>query len=306
MLKIYKFIGDIRCVEIIATITPTRRIERLEGWIGAHMRNLLLAATNEVVCESGGTLMDRINYFPIEDSTHPWHKGLKGGFPKGYTVKVLSPKQRSYELNIERGEAIKFSVTLIGSLSEYAPKMIKAIEIFAERGILCRMEFTIDAVVQHSMLELLYERWESDLMAIDFVTPLSLAKSKSNVPNSLQSKMNGFISMYQLVAAAVNRLTKMAVLYGDCRASAVEISEAMEELTAIASGVSLQSCNLRRVVLSTLKRRATKDTMIFDGLVGRTEWSGDVTQLYPLLKFCSYISLGEDVVYGMGNMTIST
>ncbi len=304
MIKIYELIGGLRCVEITATITPTRRIERLEGWIGAHIRNMLLAATNEVECEGYGSLMDRVNHFPIEDSTHPWYKELKGGFPKGYVVKVLSPKQRTYELDIERGEAIKFSITLIGSFSEYASKMIKAIEIFAERGILCPMELTIDAVAQHSMLELLYTPCHSDRIAVDFITPVALVRNKSIASNSLQSKTNGFMSMHQLVIAATNRLSKMAVLYGECKAIPAELRDAAEEIAAIASGVSLQQCNLRRVVLSTLKKRAAKDTMIFDGLVGRTEWSGDIAVLYPLLKFCSYISLGENVVYGMGNFGV--
>ncbi|MFI3314805.1 MAG: CRISPR system precrRNA processing endoribonuclease RAMP protein Cas6 [Rikenellaceae bacterium] len=304
MLKIYESIGNFQCVEIIATITPIRKIEKLEGWLGAHIRNLLLAATSEVVCESGGTLMDEINHFPIEDAAHPWYKELKCGFPKGYTIKVLSPNQSSYRLDIGCDESIEFSVTLIGSLSKYASKMIRAIEIFAERGILSPMELEINAVNQYSMLELLYELRECDLIAIDFVTPLLLAKSKSVTPNSIQSKMNGFVSMYQLVMVAANRLFKMAALYGDFKVSTEDISEAIEELTSIASGITLQSCNLSRVVLSTLKKRATKNAMVFDGLIGETQWRGDIAQLYPLLKFCSYISLGENVVYGMGDFKV--
>ncbi len=307
MLKIYELIGDIRCVEISVTITPARRIERLEGWIGVHIRNMLLAATNEIICDDRGSLMDIINGFPIKDYNHPWHKELKGGFPKGYSIKILSETKRGYTQNYERNEPIRFAVTLIGAIADYADKMVEAIALFAARGIHGHMEYTIDSLDHISLYELLNIENNEQSLSIDFITPLSLFNNKKSIDNreSLRLRMNGFVPIYQLVTSAVNRVAKMAVLYGECCATANELALATEEIANIACGVMLHRCDLRHTELSSAKRRATKETMVFDGLIGKTEWSGDTAPLYPLLKFCSHISLGDNVVYGMGNMVVS-
>lgn len=307
MLKIYDLLGDISCLEIVATIIPTRRIERIEGWIGAHIRNMLLAATNEVECdEADCSLMDKINHFPLNDQNHHWYKELKGGFPKGYLLKILSQTQKGYQQTIEQGKKIQFSITLIGSLAEYAPKMIAALEIFAYRGIHCKMELEINAIKKYSLLEDVNQKHNNNNLLIDFITPISLLNNPKRKQQEQHNQigLNGFIPLSQLVVSAINRVAKMAVLYGNCKATAEELSEASKEITQVANKVILKRCNLYHTVLTTSKRRATKDTMVFDGLVGQTEWYGDVAQLYPLLKFCSHISLGDNVVYGMGDFKV--
>ncbi len=306
MLKIYSLIGDIKCVEIVTSLTLSRKIVNMEGWIGAHIRNMLLAATNKIYCDESRSLMDMINRFPIEDETHPWHKELKGGFPKGYSIKVLSSTKRGYIQTFEQGESIRFSVVMIGSIAEYADKMIEAIELFAQNGLHGQMDCSIESVSNFSIKELFGSEHTENKLSIDFITPMSLFNNKKTPPTaeSLRYRMNGFIPLYQLVTSAANRVAKMAVLYGSCCSTAEELAEATAEISNIACSIEMQRCNLNHTVLTTAKRRATKDTMVFDGLIGETVWRGDFVSLYPLLRFCSIISLGDNVVYGMGHFDV--
>ena len=95
---------------------------QFDGWIGATLRNNLLYASRQVTCQStsgSGSLYDRLMQLPIPRS-HPVFEQLKGGFPKGYTVRFDTPPDYSPVFTLKAGESLSFSVSLIGQMISFA------------------------------------------------------------------------------------------------------------------------------------------------------------------------------------------
>lgn len=302
-LSIYNYIKPLSCLEIKVEFMPSNEI-RVDGWIGAHIRNRLLYCAESIFLENGESLREQIIHFSLSKEHH-WYKELQGGFPKAYSIKVDNPQALKSNYTLYINKPLCFSVILIGKMMQYASEMVKAIALFAEQG-LKNTPFTskIVSIKSQSISNLLLLSTDRTELNMSFKTPISLYKTeKSNPQDSFQAKMNGFPSLYQIVLSAANRIVKMAVLYGDCEWSEY-VDKAIKEVANYSIKPQLHSCSLSRQILQSAPRRLTNDRMSFEGLVGEITWRGDLKLIAPLLLFCSYISLGDNTSYGMGHFEI--
>lgn len=304
-MKIYKLISGLSCAVITVRFTPHSSIE-FDGWIGAHLRNRLLYFMESVPYGFGLSTREFLTNNPMEDN-HPLYKELAGGAPKGYSLRIKSPKIFSQKYTIDRSTPIEFSVTLVGVLAMAVNHTVEALHILARQG-LNKVSFDCEIVSVESkqMRDLLAESCIAERVEISINTPMSLFKTKNrSSKESFQVKLNGLPSLYQIVYSAANKLVKMSALY--CGAMwSDEFAEAIDQISEECMTLMINSCHVDQERVTTYPRVSDGRRMYFRGVVGRMSWTGDAGEIIPLLKFVSYLGLGNDTVYGMGEIEINS
>lgn len=281
---------------------------KLNGWLGAHLRNRLLYCLESILLPHTEylSLRKQISEICPIDPSHPLYKTFAGGFPKGYSLKVQSLEYISDSYNITSGSPIYFSIILIGKNSEYSSLLIDGINLFANKGIrgVC-FTATIRGVESFMLRDFLEVPHCSNLLQLDIKTPLLLFKAEGkSAQGSFQARSNGMPSLYQIVYSAANRLASLSTLYGGIDWDD-EIIAAINEISELAASPQIAVCDIANVELASANRVSDNRVMKFRGIVGRISWSGDIVPLLPLLVFCSKISLGNDTVYGMGDFEVN-
>ena len=117
--------------------------------------------------------------------------------------------------------------------------------------------------------------------------------------------MNGLPSYNQSITSSIHRLIKMSYLYTNT-AWDDKAEEYIKELQMLASKPLLKECHIKQMRITTAPKVSSGISMKFHGYIGILEWERDIEPFVALLQFSSKISIGNDVVYGMGQFEIKS
>lgn len=303
----------------------------IDGWLGAVIRNNFLFAAAEVKAGKEMSLLELIDRLPLRDD-HPLYGELLGGFPKGYSLSVVSPGDvYASRLFFHKGEKVVFSLVLFGKCVSWYKDFIVAVRMMCKQGMgsprvpwLLHEIYETDGQGRSQQVAVGYSdkvaplRFPVRLMdfeeerfgcrekqvRLDFISPvqLTLPAVKKNTTGSYQDKMNGFPSFYQLVRSAVFRCVKLTALYA-CpleKEAYLQANEEIEDYIEQAASAWLEMAGLRRVSMRGPKRDDGRLPIILSGYMGKLVFSGDFNVYTPFLAFMQAAGIGNDTVYGLG------
>ena len=283
----------------------------LDAWVGAIIRNNLLYASEQIrVQKTGRSLREQIDALPLTE-THPLYKELKEGFPKGY---VLTEFSHAGRVSIKKDERLTFSLLLIGNMNDYRYYFFEAIKEMCARGIgkpMTPFQLTDISEIAESPVSLsgfLQPENNPEEIVIRFLTPAILfrLKDKKNNQLSYQDKSNRFPCFYQLVRSSFARLQKLYALYADTNDGSPERfdEKVMENYLEKAGQPLLKSANIQYIFLQNTLKKGGKNEMPLAGYIGEQAYAGNFQPYLPLLKFMSFLGVGNETVYGMGRFEI--
>ncbi|WP_106829898.1 CRISPR system precrRNA processing endoribonuclease RAMP protein Cas6 [Parabacteroides pacaensis] len=330
----YTSIQSLYFHELKICISATDKVY-LDGWLGAALRNNLLYAAERVQVGGKISLREIMNILPIE-SSHPLYKEMVGGFPKGFSLNLLSHQQAISSSHLEPGERICFSLLLLGNFSRYYIEFIQAVDLMCQTGIgYPRVPFRLESIVECRKDDTGYrwdKEWRIDFPPLRFpvyVTDFFNNKFKENeqeieikysVPinlynqirqkkssQSYQDRQNGFPGFYQMIRSLAHRLVKLTALYiyPETPTYYLEASACIEPFIQYSVSVILASANLRQVQLYSTPKEGSVNRIHFTGYVGKTSFTGYFNYYIPLLLFGRSIGVGYNLVYGLGQYEIS-
>lgn len=307
----------------------------INGWVGAVVRNNLLAAAEKIPVLDGVSLLALLDNYPLSE-VHPLYSVLRGGFPKSFVISILSPERiLSSRFRLKPGEEVVFSLILIGSVARYYQEFIEAIRLMCCEGIgTPRTPFQLNEIweidgfgrkrriaVGHmeKILPLSFpvflenfreERFgeKEKVLKLILTSPLLLTMKmkKKNWNLSYQDKMNGFPSFYQFVRSALFRCLRLTALYMIPEAGK-QYSEVLGEMDCFlkeATAALLMKANIRWVRIPGPPRDSERVPMLFSGYVGELIFVGNFCQYVPLLIFMQMLGNGNDTVYGLGHYQV--
>lgn len=329
----YDSINHLAFHELEISILATETVS-IDGWLGAALRNNLLFASEHITTENGKSLLEIINTLPIS-KVHPLYNELAGGFPKGFSLHLLSHQEAVSTSRLQGGESIRFSLLLIGEFSRYYIYFIKAIEWMCSNGIgNPRIPFSLHMIaeraanrscsiwpvycpvtpppLQHPVRASDYTNYKfregETEIEIDYPVPMSLSNysHQSRTPLSRQERHNGFPGFYQLIRSIAYRILKLTALYifpnDFCYYKQAE--KQLEPFIQYAISVNLSSANIRQVHLYSTPKEGRRDRIGFFGYTGTLSFNGYFNYYIPVLLFARHIGVGNNTVYGLGGYEI--
>lgn len=303
----------------------------IDGWLGAVIRNNLLYAAEQVTVEGGISLLTVINRLILSEK-HPLYASLVGGFPKGFSLVVLSPENiYTSRIFLHKNEKVIFSLVLIGEYIRYYEDFVVAIRNMCERGMgVSMVPWTLHEIYEKDGLgralrvavgfsskvaPLRYpvrlEDFEEEkfgctekIIGLYFTAPILLAAQtmKKNKVVSYQDKMNGFPSFYQFVRSAIFRCVKLVALYAcpQDEKAYLKAEQEIETYVENAVGVWLRQAELCWVSMRGPGRDDGRLPITLTGYTGKLVFVGDFSDYIPFLAYMQAVGIGNDTVYGLG------
>lgn len=328
----YTTITNLNFHELEICISATQNVE-IDGWLGAVLRNNLIFAAEKIIISNIISLRNIINTPPIAE-THPLHSKLKGGFPKGYVINLLSHQKATSKCSLTNGETIRFSIVLVGNFSRYYIEFILAIEQMCKNGMgHPKAAFYLDTISERLSNGTHYiwpNNWQQSLPSLQ--TPIRITDFMNNkfndeeneieihypVPLNLYNntfkkkklseseRMNGFPGFYQFVRSLADRMTKLTALYiyPNNPSFSLDAEACIDSFIEYATSVTLSSAQLNLVNLYSTPKTGTSDRLRFTGYIGKVCFCGFFNYYIPLLLFARHVGAGYNTVYGLGQYEI--
>lgn len=328
----YTTITDLYFHELEFCISATQNV-KIDGWLGAVLRNNLIFAAEKIIISNPISLRYIINTSPIAE-THPLHSKLKGGFPKGYVINLLSHQKATSRLSLKQGDTVRFSIVLFGNFSCYYTEFVLALEQMCKAGLgHPKAPFHLDIISECQSNGIHYiwpDNWQKSLPSLQ--TPIRITdfinskfKDEENeieihypVPLNLYNntfkkkklngsdRMNGFPGFYQLIRSLADRMVKLTALYiyPDNPSFSLDADACIDSFIEYAASVTLSSAQLKLVNLYSTPKAGTSDRIRFTGYIGKTAFCGFFNYYIPLLLFARHVGAGYNTVYGLGQYEI--
>ncbi len=298
---LYDNIKSLECQHIKFALKPNCEIE-IDGWVGSHIRNSLLYYAEKIKI-GAKSLREILSEIPI-DTTHPLYNELKGGCPRGYSIRCHSYLDERTKLQLTHDNPIQFTIAMVGTVCKYAVEIIEAVKLLSKEGFrgIQNSSFSLQilSLNSYNLKDFVKSSRDCDEVTIHYQSPTMLYKTKSKSTNgSYQDKLNGFPSLYQMTLSVANRVAKMATLYGEVAWNESLINNICSMVDTTTSA-ELSSARLEHKWLESPIRSVTNDRMNYNGVIGNVKWKITDASILPLLIFCSLISIGDNTVYGMG------
>lgn len=310
------------CLDI--RFSPSYTIQ-MPYWIGAVLRNRFLYATSQVVGKDGRTLFDQLDSLPISDS-HPCYKTFAGGFPKGYWFDCTTLLHAYSGFTLEEDKVYTFSLIIVGKLAQQVTLFIEALQKMCSEGIgRPKVPLTLIDVKERSGSLLFAEgkilcdtlshpiKWhycgvptnENVSITLKLHTPVSLFSRNRKSKNGMgyQDKMNQFPSFYQFMRSVVYRLLTLNMLY--VNSDAIASAESIEAFVAEAANAMLMQANIRYVTRNSTPKVGANNVYTMGGYCGTLTF-GQVSSFYlPLLLLGSFVGVGNDINFGLGQFEVN-
>lgn len=324
--------------------TPMNFLSRLEGfyfhildirfypeetiqmpyWIGAVLRNRFLYAAQQIDTGQGRSLYELLDSFPLSEA-HPSFKSLHGGFPKGFLMDCSTLPQSGGKCFLKKGHIYSFSLILIGNCATYFPWLIQALKYMTDEGFGYPMTPLTLVDVSERGGSLLYSGRSDALFPLEhpvvwheaealpdmpcsltfrFKTPVSLIsrnrKAKTDI--GYQGKLNGFPSFYQFMRSTMYRLCTLNMLY--VNPDACFTSEDIDEFVKEAADALLLEADLRMEKRYSTPRVGEKNVYTMCGYTGSLTFGQVRSRYLPLLVLCSFLGIGNDINFGLGQFEV--
>lgn len=328
----YQLTNQCKYHELECCIIPENDVY-IDGWIGACLRNNLLREAEYVNVTGPLSLLDIINVFPLKKG-HPLYKELQEGFPKGYSLHVVSPSGDYHSCTLKKDEPFRFSLVLHGYFADYYTYFITAIQSLCRKGfghpeVSFRL-IDISECDQNGRLHSIYSSASDTVSPLEHPVSLSDFRyckmgeeekeleigydSPIHVYNELRTvgsdefknRQHEFPGFYPLVRAAVNRVVKMMILYH--KPKEPDYPEAVNPLLPsflqYAVTPILTSAQLQRFEVVSTPKAGTPHRVRFSGYVGTLRYQGNFNYYLPILSFAQKLGVGNHSTYGVGDYWI--
>jgi hypothetical protein len=284
----------------------------IDGWLGAAIRNNLLSAAENTCGTKDISLREMIETLTLNES-HPLYNDMKGGFPKGYYISLLSHTDCVYTCKLNKGEKIKFALLLFGHYTKHYSVFYEIIKKMCERGLGNPLKpFTLESILIKSEVSLSqFMNQKKDCaqkeITIQYVTPTNFSdQSIQHEPGVYTNRQHEFPGFYQLVHSSAYRIAHLSTLYmypQDINYY-YELKKHIEPFTKYAVSVLLSSAQLKRIKMQSTPKKDKPDRIKFAGYTGKLIFSGNFNYYLPLLLFAQNIGTGSNTTYGLGQFRI--
>jgi hypothetical protein len=282
----------------------------VDGWLGAALRNNLLYAAEHVNVIGAVSLRQVINLLPLRQD-HPLYSEMKGGFPKGFGIALLSHGESVFSCRLQKDETLRFSILLYGHFSEYKTAFVQAVENMCTRGIGKPMvPFRLESITEKPFIRLsdfTNNKCKADEceITIRYTAPTNLYNEYKNIQGH-KDRQHEFPGFNQLVHSLSYRIAKLATLYTcpENKDFYPEIEAAIEPFAQYAVTVVLVSAQIQRIELCSTARKGTPDRVRFSGYTGTLTFTGHFNYYLPLLLFMQNIGAGSHTTYGLGRYRV--
>lgn len=310
-LKIYKFNITIELNE--KAKMPEYKGSMFRGAFGSVFRQTV-CVTKLDTCEDC-LLKEQCSYFKIfetEIKDHPieFLKGVKK-IPHPFIINPPLDKRRYYN----KGDQLQIELVIFGEYIKLVPYFIYSFIKMGEKGITYkRNKFSVLKVVnmlndgsnrliysssdskiknEYEALNLNladHEKKEVDKIVLDFKSPFRI-QSKGNLIHDRND-----ITPEIILNNLLRRIEVLFKLFGDGFDDRKNYLDYAEE-------ISVKSNKLDFIRIMRYSNRQ-KSKVPLSGFLGEIILSGNLTEIYPLLKIGSYLNIGKNTVFGLGKYEI--
>ncbi len=225
---------------------------------------------------------------------------------------VLDPplsSQRSYAAN----DSCEFGLTLFGRANDYLPHIVYAVEQMGEAGLgkgAREEQGKFQLMAAHANDIEIYNGGRKVLAQNFSVPSLTLEPAPQEPVSSLIVKLltplrlkylnqlQETLPFHVLIRAALRRIASLAEAYGDG-----EPDLDYAGLVRRAAKVETRQGDCQWLDLRRYSNRQ-KSEMLVGGLLGHMEYSGELAEFLPLLRFCEQAHLGKQTAFGLGKIAV--
>lgn len=329
-MEIPTLISNLYCYRLEIRFYAEENLQ-MKHWFGAVLRNGFLSMSAEISDPDGVSLWEHIQTFSLPIH-HPYYQQLKGGFPKGFFFDCSSMNLDGKGFFLKKQCVQQITLCLIADFSKHFSLFIKALVRFFKRGLGSPLVplhiLDIAEVGINGNRNLLYSdtipvegilcnpiRWEdmlsmcyahSSSVYISFETPVCLYRPKPKQKGKgYQDKLNGFPSFYQLIRSAVYRLATLSMLYTEVDiVDKKDWEEWIESYIYQSSEAFLVQAQLAYCKLYSTPKKEESSVYVLNGYKGQMEYTNVRADYFAILKFASYMNVGNDINYGLGTFRI--
>lgn len=292
---------------------PPFKGSMLRGAFGNALRRTVCVMGHEQACLdcmlNRQCVNAKIFETPIFDPPPHFFKGLKTA-PKPFILDC--PDQKT---EFQKGEALEFSMTLVGKAHEQHPFVIYSVQTMVKKGLGAkRYKFQLDEVLhldQQQNWQQLYEGKSGKLqtvpqpldtnngllqepvekLKIQFITPLRL-KFNSHYGKEFNFRM--------LIFKMLRRILEMAFFH----VPDAEINWEFRSLLDKASQINITNSHLHWQDLKRYSSRQ-KTEMTLGGFIGDMTLEGELKTFIPLLQASEILHVGKGTTFGLGRVKVN-
>jgi hypothetical protein len=308
----YELTNPLGFLELEITISAGADVY-IDGWPGAAIRNNLLYAAEDTRVAEDLSLRQMIDRLALGES-HPLYNNMKGGFPKGYAISLLSHTDNVYKCRLGKGEKIKFSLLLFGHYARYNFVFCEAVKKMCERGLGNPLiPFTLESILiksEVSLSQFMNQKKDSAQkeITVQYITPTNLfSQSVKHEPGVYINRQHEFPGFCQLVRSSAYRIARLSTLYIYPQDAGYydELEKHIEPFSQYAVSVLLSSAQLKRTEMQSTPKKDKPDRIQFAGYTGKLTFTGNFNYYLPLLLFAQHIGTGSNTTYGLGQFRIA-
>lgn len=215
---------------------------------------------------------------------------------------------------VKAGDHLNLNLILIGKAIEYLPMFLFVMQKMGKTGIAPkRTPFRIERVdsirkcgrktqinLDQNLMEyrtpviingasFFKKHAACSHLAIDFITPTRIVKD---------SKMQTSVTFEMLMQGIFRRLNQLLVHYGNLP-QPLDFRNLLTE----ASNIETLATDLDTLHWERFSFRQ-KQTIFMDGIVGSTQFQGNLTPFIPFLQIAEHLHVGKHTAFGMGKIKV--
>jgi len=277
----------------------------LRGAFGHALKNLACSRNKNYDCskcqQKGSCIYTNIFEIYITNKPPPFLKGINSA-PRPFVIDAFQVNE-----NYNRGQELKFNITLFGNACKFYPYIIFSFKEASEKGYTKSLfRFTLIKVtsgsetifdIQNNTISgtakpvtSLPDRPASDLNKINFLTPTRF---------KVQDRWTMEFTFRDFVFRILKRSLEMSYFYSEKD----EINWEFKPVLEMADAIKIIEKNLRWQKLNRYSGRQRKKVAI-SGFTGSITCNGDMENFRQLLSFAELLHVGKGAVFGLGKVRI--
>jgi len=247
---------------------------------------------------------------PLADETNR-RKRLSSS-PHPYVIEPPDSTKNEYK----KGEPFDFGLLLFGKANDYLPYFIYAFEQMGKLGIGKRIggkrpRFSLKSVNMNNNKTIYSDqdkklregKFTQNLVLDDIIAhrPVQSIDLSLKTPLRLkfENKLEASLPFHVLVRTMLRRISSLCNYHGNG-----EPALDYRGLVQRAKGVEITQSSLRWF---DWKRYSTKQdqSMLMGGIVGQVNYSGELAEFVPLIRFCEKVHIGKQTSFGLGKIELT-
>ncbi len=225
---------------------------------------------------------------------------------------VIEPPD-STKTHYKKGESFNFTLLLFGRANDYLPYFIYAFEQMGKMGIGRRIEgkrpaFKLNSVTTDG--NLVYSSEDNKIREGEFTQDLIVGNPSSEVHSlelnlhtplrlKFENSLHADLPFHVLVRAILRRISSLHNYHGNG-----EPPLDYRGMVERAKSVEIREPSIRWFDWKRYSNRQDQ-SMLMGGIVGKVNYTGDLGEFIPLIRFCEKVHIGKQTAFGLGRIKIT-